>query len=367
MPDFFNHTLMEIAREAAGMSQEELSITIDCSQATISRWEHGLFRPSDYELDKLCKELGRTKSFFAREDSLFGGGLPIYYHRALATTSTKTTAQVNARCFVRAIQIEILCNLVPQFEQDFPVIPSDHFHDGVKDVASAIRAKWGVGSGPIHNLIGLLESRGGVVIIEDMGCNEIDALCWWRPGLPKLFFLNARKPACRMRFSLAHELGHTVMHTEPTDPRIAEDEAQLFAGEFLMPARDAKASLSSPLRLSRIATLKPWWKISIQAIAKRAKECGAITNSELSALMKEISARGWRKREPIDVPHEQPHRFSQLLRYPLDVLDWSLEELAEALYTTVEDLQFLLGSNLPLSDSISHEPSETPALRLVGH
>lgn len=370
MSAYFNHGLMEIAREAAGIPQAALAKKIGCTQATISRWEHGLFRPSDDELQRLSGVLNVSVSFFAREDALFGGGLPVFYHRALAAASSRTTSQVNARCFLRAMQVETLCKLCPPNEHDFPVLPSDRFDEGVPRVAQAVRAAWNIGPGPVHNLVGLIESKGGIVIIEDLGCDEVDALCWWRSGLPKLFFLNARKPACRMRFSLAHELGHTIMHTEPTDTAIADREADAFAGEFLFPAKEARAILTRPLKLARLASLKPWWKISIAALAVRACESGVITKQELATLMKEIAANGWRKREPVVVEYEKPSAFSRLLRYPLANMGLSREELAEVLDTTVPELNRMLGNNLLLVHGDGEQDDgaspDAPWLRLVG-
>lgn len=361
----FNHSMMELAREAAGLSQEALAKAIGCTQATISRWEHGLFRPSEEELSKLCEAMNVPASFFTREDNLLGGGLPVFYHRSLAAAPAKSTAQVNARCFVRAMQIETLYKMCPLPQHEFPVLSTDRFKNGAVDVAAAVRASWKIGPGPIQNLVKLLELKGGIVIVEDLGCDEVDALCWWRSGLPRLFFVNARKPACRMRFSLAHELGHTVMHTEPTDTRLAEQEADAFAGEFLMPASQARSCLYGPLNLARIAALKPWWKMSMAAIAVRGKDCGAIGSDQLSSLMKEMGSRGWRKREPVDVPTEHPTVFGQMLRHPLDKLGWSIDELASVLHTTVVDLQRLLGSTISVAPERSGE-ADAPSLRLVG-
>jgi Zn-dependent peptidase ImmA (M78 family) len=51
-------------------------------------------------------------------------------------------------------------------------------------------------------------------------------------------------PGDRERLTLAHEVGHVVMHHLPTeeDP---EDEANLFAATFLMPADDIHGDLGN--------------------------------------------------------------------------------------------------------------------------
>lgn len=49
----------------------------------------------------------------------------------------------------------------------------------------------------------------------DLDEAKIDGASYRIPGLPPLIFLNRRQPADRLRFSLANEIGHLVMHTYP--------------------------------------------------------------------------------------------------------------------------------------------------------
>ncbi len=60
--------------------------------------------------------------------------------------------------------------------------------------------------------------------------------------LPPCIFLNQHVPADRMRFSLAHELGHIIMHTVPGDE--IENEANAFAAELLVPEKQFRRALT---------------------------------------------------------------------------------------------------------------------------
>src|SRR5437870_1642062 len=80
---------------------------------------------------------------------------------------------------------------------------------------------------PIHNMIRTVESAGALVYRVDFATRLLDAVSHWSPGMPPLFFLNDDAPPDRLRFSLAHELGHVVMHSVPTDNM--EKEADRFA------------------------------------------------------------------------------------------------------------------------------------------
>ena len=65
-----------------------------------------------------------------------------------------------------------------------------------------------------------------------------------------------------------------VMHQMIPHPKM-EDEADEFASEFLMPAADIASSLSR-MDLRRAAQLKPYWKVSMGALIKRAHSLGKI-------------------------------------------------------------------------------------------
>src|SRR5690606_3432814 len=87
-------------------------------------------------------------------------------------------------------------------------------HDGdVQQLARSIRIFWNLPSGPLDNITTLLESAGVIVIEHDFGSDKIDATSIRREGMPPLIFVRDSLPGDRLRFTLAHELGHLVMHT----------------------------------------------------------------------------------------------------------------------------------------------------------
>ena len=107
-----------------------------------------------------------------------------------------------------------------------------------EEAARLVRELWMVPKGPIDKMIGLLESNGGVVIPCDFGTDLLDAMSQRIDGMPILFFVNVNAPADRLRHTLAHELGHMVLHTitVKSDEEMEDREADAFAGAFLLPA-----------------------------------------------------------------------------------------------------------------------------------
>lgn len=204
------------------------------------------------------------------------------------------------------------------------------------------RTAMGIGPGPILNLIEEIERCGAIVIDRQLEVDGVDALCRWVPEMPKLFFLNGAKPADRIRFSLAHELGHTVMHFgRDYDPKVAEDHADAFASAFLMPAADIRGDFRDGIRLADLAAIKRKWRVSMQAAARRAHSLGIIDARRYQSLCIQMSRKGWRKAEPVVIDGESPTTFVWLLKTHLD-LEYSRADLAKLLLVSEETLERMI-------------------------
>lgn len=79
---------------------------------------------------------------------------------------------------------------------------------------------------------------------------------------------NENHPGCRRRFTLAHEIGHMLMRhgscSEDGPASHAEKEANLFAGELLMPAKMLKKDLAAT---PDIPSLAKKYLVSAQALS----------------------------------------------------------------------------------------------------
>ena len=114
--------------------------------------------------------------------------------------------------------------------------------------------------------------------------------------------------------TVGHEIGHLVLHSQREYlPSGAEDEADEFAAELLMPEA-AMRELVTPLTLTRLAALKPKWRISIQALIVRAKQLEIVSERQYRYLFEQIGIQGWRTIEPenLAVEPERPRALRQL-------------------------------------------------------
>lgn len=337
-----NPAMLETARHAQSMSQEEVGTAVGVSPAQIGKWESGISTPGDEWVEKLARALRVQPELLFVDRPRRLASMSDFYHRALSTASRTDVKAIHARCSIIDLQIDRLLQLA---EMPYDLIPNIELNKDVSSVEdAAIRARQAMGAepGPLKNLVELLERCHAIVIDRRLEVETVDALCRWVPELPKLFFVNSTRPADRMRFSLAHELAHTVLHFgRDYDHRTAEDHANRFAAAFLLPAKEFLADLRGSLTLPDLAALKRKWRVSMQAIAHRAWELGAITDSKYRHICIQMSKHGWRKVEPVEIDRESPRKFVQLLQLHLDS-GYTREELAKLLFATPEQVEEML-------------------------
>ena len=117
------------------------------------------------------------------------------------------------------------------------------------------------------------------------------------------------------------------MHATPTPDQ--EKEADRFASEFLMPAEQIEPELQG-LTLAKLADLKERWKVSMQALIRRAYQLGAISERQQRSFFMRMSQMGYRKAEPFSFPQEEPTLLRQVLAVHVTDHGYTPEELSRA-------------------------------------
>ncbi|MBF6604204.1 MAG: ImmA/IrrE family metallo-endopeptidase [Chloroflexi bacterium] len=321
-----NPQMVALARESRGLTQSELARFLIVSQGYLSKVEAGLLVPTDDILARLSSALDYPVSFFYLADPTYGPGVTEFWHRKRQAATSRDLRRIYAEINKRVMHVSRLLRGA-EIPEGFPRFDLDEY-ESPEEIARAVRAAWNLPSGPIQNLIQAVESAGGLVIRMDFGTRLVDAVSRWVPGLPPLFFLNADLVADRERLTLAHEIGHIVMHKVPTPTM--EDEAFRFAGELLMPERQIRPMLRA-LTLPRLATLKLMWRVSMAAIVTQAARIGAITKNQERYLWIQIGRAGYRQREPVelDFPKEPAGLLHELLDLHRTTLGYSISDLSQ--------------------------------------
>jgi len=319
-----NPEMLRLAREAREMTQSDLARRIGVPQSKISKFEADLMPVSDSDLERIASALDFPKHFFTWTDSVYGFASHEIFHRMRRRVGMRLLGRVHAEINIRQMQLRRLLSATVIDCDEFPRIDPEEFDGDIEAIAGAVRATWHLPPGPVRNVTEAIENAGGVIVPQDFGTRQIDAVSQWLPGLPPVFFVNTRFPGDRLRLSLCHELAHLVMH-RIVQPE-AETEAKRFAAEFLMPAADIRHQLQN-VTLPKLADLKPYWKASMAALARRAYDLQTITERQYRRLMIRLSELGYRLREPIDIAPEQPVIFQQLLDLHRKELGYSAGEL----------------------------------------
>ncbi len=344
-----NPALLSLVREYRRLTQEQLAERLGFTQGYLSKVENRLVEPSDEAVERIARSLDWPVAFFYRSDRVYGFGTACMYHRKRASLPVHALRSVQATINVIRIALAPMMREVEIEAPPFPLLDIDLYDSDPARVARLVRGTWRLPMGPISDLVQTLEAAGGIVYRVDFGTRLLDAVSHWAPDMPPLFFVNTEAPGDRVRFSLAHELGHVIMHAAPT--RDMEHEADLFASEFLMPADEIGPSLIG-IDLPRAAQLKPYWKVSMAALIMRARDLGYISRQRASRLFMQMSSLGYRTIEPVPISHEEPTLLKKIISIQRQVHGYSLEELVEL-------------AGIPEADFNNHQLTDAPVLRAV--
>lgn len=273
----------------------------------------------------IAQHTGVGAGFFSRTSHVYGIGVSTYFYRRRASARLRDLRRLEAEATLRCLILERLLSEVEV------ATPNEIEYTGIDEytgptlVAKRLRASWRLPMGAVSNLVRSIELAGGIVFKFSFGTADIDAMSRWDPGLPPAFFINADASADRIRYSLAHELGHILMHKVPSEDM--ERQADEFASEFLMPAEVIEGDLAG-LTLARAAVLKPLWRVSMAALVRRARDLSCISSRRYRSLMIELGATGQRKREAVTIASEEPMALERIALGAAESMGVSGDDLA---------------------------------------
>ncbi|HNS48346.1 MAG TPA: XRE family transcriptional regulator [bacterium] len=305
---------MRLARglSLAGLAEELGGLV---TRQALHNYERGLSRPSPEVARRLTRVFGLDPSLLngRRERPIHCVPAGYRHYAGITQKEKKRIEAAMLQALEARLRVQYL--LYPAAGGRMP--PAISVRDAVQAEAAAaeIRRRWDLGRGPIASMTGLLEEKfihviemetddrfdGVAVTIRDAKEKSVGAAVVNRVGV------------CgeRERLSLSHELGHLVL-----DVRGGDEERTVFrfAGAFLAPAEALYARLGrkrSCLQAEELLILKRHFGISLQALLFRLYHLDIINRSYFDWWYRELSALGWRKREPEEIPRERPQWLRQ--------------------------------------------------------
>ncbi|MBQ2682373.1 MAG: XRE family transcriptional regulator [Thermoguttaceae bacterium] len=299
----FNPRLLRLVREQRGCSQTVVADYLGVRQAAYSKYESGAVTPSQDAQKQLAALFGYIPSFFTQKIDTFPSGL--IYHRKRSALSSKERAKIEAEARLRMIDIQKMAQQ-QKLHSNLP----DLSNVSPKEAAAKLRAQWNIPRGPIANMVETLENNGIVVLAFDFGTDLLDGFFVRLDTSSICIVLNSNEAFSpdRNRFTLAHELGHVLLHRDVMPDKKTEREADEFASEFLLPTEDIAPELrQAALTFARLKELKKKWMVSIAAIVFKAHRTQCMTTFAYRRFWTFMSSSGYRKNEPpCDLERETP-------------------------------------------------------------
>ncbi len=308
-----NGARIRVVRELKGMTQEALAGHVNVAQSAIAQVESGTSTISEELAAKIAFKTGFPLSFFKQDDiSDFPLGSLLF--RAHSSIGALERAEVHGYGQVVFEMAERMARKVNEIPLRLPRVSEV----GPAKAANLTRTHFGLSPDtPISHLINAVERAGVFVLTLPISLEDFDAFSLWTGSEhPRaVIIISSGKPGDRLRMTIAHELGHLVIHQAiKGNLRDAERAANAFAGEFLLPESAMRHEIVAPVTLTRLANLKMKWKVSIQALAVRAHELGIISDRQYRYIFEQISLRGWRKKEPesLNIAPERPRAVRKM-------------------------------------------------------
>jgi Zn-dependent peptidase ImmA (M78 family)/DNA-binding XRE family transcriptional regulator len=302
---------LKLARNYLGHSQKEFAQWLGVSQGTISNIEKNISPLSDEIIFVLKKYFG--DNFFNQRMST--PNLKVHY-RASATIAKKYTDLFESRLQIISNSITELLELVEINTNNIPKIDPEDFNLDIETIANEVRDFFDLGRNPINNLVDLLERNGVIVYFFEYDFitsqnKNFDGVSFYVAGTP-VILINRKIQGARKMFTLAHELGHLIMHNHNDifipSFRDIENEANKFASEFLAPKKSLIGEFSY-LTIEKLFALKSYWKISVGALLYKAKEMN-LSQDQYRRWVTKLAP--YRKFEPNDFRVEEPSMLKKM-------------------------------------------------------
>lgn len=298
----FHPAALVAARMLRGSTQIDLAVQAGLSRQQLNKLERGGVRtPTAGTVHRLAVALSVPASYLGTAP----GELPPVEALHFRSKARKT-ARIRDEMRVRGEHFRRLVEHLERFVRPKAVnIPTctASTTDEIEAAADACRTAWGIRSdNPISNVTRWMENAGAFVGLVRVDLDSVEAFSWWAHRPLVIAKRNSDSPS-RRRFSLAHELGHLVLHRGvPTGDAHLEHQANRFASAFLLPERAFRAEFPRRNRIDwdGLISMKKRWGVSIQAILHRANDLGEITPSMYRSAYIYISKLGWRRREPAE-------------------------------------------------------------------
>jgi len=302
---------LKLLLDARGWTQARLADELGRAQPEVSRWINGLRQIPESVHDDLTNALGVSADGIDLLDTALPPTASPVHYRKLKSVGSRRISHFDAFTTVLGVAVDQLLESL-----DFTVdhtIP-DLVGMAADEAASHVRALWRLGNEPIPHLISVLEAAGVFVVGHDFGVRQVSGMSTVTPKGRVLMLYNRTSGWDRIRFTLAHELAHSIIHSDGILDEHVEVEADEFAAHLLMPADAFRGVVRrTGTDLTSFVSTKHYWRASVAAQVVHARRLDLVPESKYRTLNRQINGRGWRLAEPHPIAPEEPTLWRELL------------------------------------------------------
>lgn len=325
---------LKSARLMAGLSLQDLADRIGrrVTRQALFQYEQNGFKPDSRMISRLCSVLDITPDFLLRSSSPHIGHLEFRKLRALPEKARRSLNQKANDLLGRYLELEELLHIPAEFILHTRT-RSVRSTSQPEEMAIRIRKEMNLGTGPLANVIALLEDHH-IKVMEIRSPYAFAGLSAHTDApLISIIVLNqsALPTPEEKRITALHELGHLVLPLEGLTKTDRELRCQAFASALLLPKDAAVEYIGRKRRnlyLSELGELKRRFGIPAHAALVRLRDLGIIGRALYLRLRRQLD----------DLPHagkasswfpfsgsEESGRFRRLLLHALaeDIISMS--------------------------------------------
>ncbi len=358
---------IKFQRESIGLTQIQLARAIGVNRNTIVNYENGRTEPNSKDLVKIVNTLGCSiMDMFSEKQS---EQAPKFAFRAHKKLKSDPKIIAMARKYLNSyieieeirnskIQIKIpQCDLSPEAKEN-----PDRW---LENAACEVKEKCGGEGINYQNISKFLENIGIRPLFFKSNQSGIDALSVLYDDMALMMIRDRDRAVERTIFSVAHELGHLVLHphlftNKPDDTendRDYEKEADIFAGYFLVPRNELyriwqQEHLNRLPVFNALVLLKRYFGVSFWCLFRRLTQ-ESLTTITYKALIVEVKRKlGIRVKtimenlepEPIQVSTlNKSYRFGRLIYAAFINEEISVSKVAEMFQIRIDEAQEMTG------------------------
>ena len=305
-------TRIRCARETAGLSKVELARLLSVDPRTVTNYETEGAPQS--KITALAESLGVMPSFFTvhpSDPAIEDLAETQVWFRSMRKSTARQRKSAVGHGKSALLLFHWIENHFKLPHNDLPM--EDTAQMPPRSSALMLRGDWGYGENPLPGMISLAESHGIRVFSLPSVGKEVDAFSFVFAGQPYIA-VDAHKTPERVRFDIAHEIGHLVMHEASMSEldagtRDIEKEAHDFASNLLMPERRVRALIPHHAVIDDIFKAKKYFGVAAMAMAYRAHALERLTDWEYRSMCSQLTSMGYRTAEPEGIGAEKSQVF----------------------------------------------------------